>query len=351
MCAIMIGSIGICSTSFDSSASASTNNFGIEYFVNYPEPIVADNAGYVTLLCEYKPTGEKIVQTFFWTSYAYNSSGQEVKHYIDLTIEREFLKFGLSSHTSVSTARYTVNNYNETGRFHQVDLFSGAWEWRDSNWNILAYKINGNAQILSSSIINEYNPFTVFFANDGSSVLLMDIIYLLQSNNSIDTSIMNTVSSILSSVDGVENQLSSLISYLQSVDSRLSSISSQLQNIYNKADEILNEQKQTNTWLGKIWNSIQEFFNPSDNDSQKTDEFNNEANAQKSEIDELNAQNQVTKVDVNNAAAQVDSNINYDNMAEYGGVLASVTNNSYVLRMILVVVSIAIIAYVLFGKR
>jgi len=351
MCAVMVISIGILLTSFNSYASAVGTNFGIEYFVNHPEPTIGDNAGYITMLCRFRSTGEKSIQTFFWTSYAFNSVGEELKHTIDLTVTNDYLKFGLSAPSTVTSARYTVNNYNQTGRFHQVAQFSGAWEWRDSDWDILAYKVSGNAHIISSSIVNENNPFTVFFSTDGSSILLMDVISLLQSNNSIDSSIMNTVSGILNSVDGVENQLSSVISYLQSVDSKLSSISSQLQQIYNKADEILNEQKKSNTWLGKIWDSIQEFINPKSEDSSKTDEFQDSSNAQKNEINDLNEQNQVDKVDVDSASEQIDSNINYDNMSEYGGVLASVTNNSYVLQMILVVVSIAIIAYVLFGKR
>lgn len=340
-----------CSFSFKSEASAVGSNFGIEFFVNHPEPTTGDNFGYITLLCEYRSTGEKSIQTFFWTSYAYNSSGQEMTHYIDLTVTRDYLKFGMTGPSQLSLGKYALNNYNQTGRFAQIGLYNGAFTWQDPAWQILAFKCGGNAHILSTSFSNADNPFTVFYSDDGSSVLLMDIITLLQSSNNTDSSILNHVAGILNSVDGVEHRLDSVIDYLRSVDSKLTDIIEELQDIYDKADEILNEQKETNNWLQKIWNSIQEFFNPDSKDKETTDKFKDDSEEQSNTIDDLNEQNKVERPDADSLSDTVDSNLDMSNTADYSGVLATITNNEYVLQMILISLSLVVVAYILFGKR
>lgn len=353
MCAVMIVAVGIFSTSFDSNASAAGVNNGVEFFVNYAEPATSDYEGYITLLLRNNITGEYAVETLFWYCCA------TFNDYINpcfMTIEMTpyAIQFAPGGNYGAE-ASYSITDIDPTGRFSALFTSSTSrynLNFAGYNWTIMAYKYAGNVNGFNASgINNSANLFSVYFSEDGSAMLLMDIISLLHSINNTDSSILSTVYSILLSVDGVENQLSSVISYLQSVDLKLSSISSQLQSIYNKAEEILNEQKKSNTWLGKIWDSIQEFFNPDSADKNKTDSFQTESESQKNEIDDLNEQNQTEKVDVNNAVSDVEANINYDDMAQYGGVLATITNNEYILQLILVVVSIAIIAYVLFGKR
>lgn len=342
MCAVMIVSIGIFSTSFDSYAAV--NNF----YLGYPEPATSESQGYVSILF-HGSDGVVKVMTFFWSCYAVNN-GVTSPAEMRVQINNNKVNFNLFQ-LGATGGFYSLSYITSVGRYRlgvNTNSSDYTYDLGAEGCTICGWRVGGNGFV--EGFWNSLD-FSLFYSEDGSVVLLQEIIEVLTSNGATLGSVLLYVDDILDSVDGVESQLSSVINYLKSIDSELDSIKSELQKIYNKADEILNEQKKSNTWLGKIWDSIQEFINPSDNDSQKINKYNSETNTQKSEIDGLNEQNQVGKVDVNSATSQVDSNINYENMAQYGGVLATITNNQYILQLILVVVSVVIISYVLFGKR
>lgn len=116
--------------------------------------------------------------------------------------------------------------------------------------------------------------------------------------------------------------------------------------------KIYDAQEESNTWLEKIWTSIQRFFK-GDNaeDDAKVEEFGNETTSQSNKINDLNQQNKVEKVDPSGASSNVDSHIDTEAIGNYGTVLSVFTGNTHILQYILIVLAVALIAYVLFGKR
>lgn len=114
---------------------------------------------------------------------------------------------------------------------------------------------------------------------------------------------------------------------------------------------IVEKIEESNSWLEKIWNSIQQFFSGNDEDKTETEEFVSNSSTQADKLNGLNEQNKTDKPDIESTSSAVDEYIDADAIASYGTVLSSVTNNDYVVRMIMIVLSVGIIAYVLFGKR
>lgn len=340
---------GIFSTSFNSSA-ANEMDHGQEFNVNYAEPSTSDNQGYICLYVV-NSSGVYGVVTYFWNTIA-SASGYDSPSYAYITLSSSSIKFQIAG-SSGASGYYSLTQIGMTGNWWNVKNSSTEpfeYDFASAGMTVLGYHYKGNVGSISGMTMST-NPFTVYFNSDASATLLRDLWDLVYGIWQLDWSILDALNNIGASVDGVENQLASCISYLQSVDSELDSIKSELQKIYSKADEILSEEKKQTNFLEWIWYSIEKFFNPSDEDKQKEDDYNAESELQKNEIDDLNEQNQTEKVDVDTAVSDVDANINYDDMAQYGGVLATITNNEYILQLILVVVSIAIISYVLFGKR
>lgn len=344
MCAVLICSIGIFSTSFNVCASDVPT-----YYIPVSEPAKSENQGYMVVLWKDLSTGVMYPYVYFWNTIGTFNTGYEAHTYAYITLGYNSIDFAVGGSSGVASY-YSLAQVDGGGYYTWLKHSStDHWIAQYNGWEIVGVQYAGNVGYINKS--NYPVSFICYFDENGASVLLNDILYTLAHTHNVDVDILNKINSIFSSVDGLENQLSSIINYLKSIDSELDSIKSELQEIYDKADEILNEEKEQTTWLGKIWQSIQEFITPKNDDKQKTDDFNSESESQKNEIDDLNAQNRTNQIDVDSASSQVDANINYDNMAQYGGVLATITNNNYVLQMILIVVSVAIIAYVLFGKR
>lgn len=328
-------------------------NNGIEFYVNYPEPATSDYEGYIILLLRNNNTGEYALETLFWYCCAtfndyYNPC------YMTVDLNPTLISFSPGGNTG-SDSIYSISDIDATGRYSH--LFHSSTERYYLNlgmfgWTIMSYKFAGNLNILNATgVDNTSNLFTVYFSQDGSAMLLMEIISLLQSSISIDSSILQQVTNIIGSVDGLENQLTSVINYLKSVDDKLPDIQDKLQNIYDKLDEILEEEKKQTSWLEKIWNSIQEFFSPSTEDQEVTDSLKENSQSQSNQLNDLNEQSKVEKVDPGSASASVDSYIDTAAVGTYGTVLSTFTGNNTVLQYLLIVFAVAFIGYVLFGKR
>lgn len=110
-------------------------------------------------------------------------------------------------------------------------------------------------------------------------------------------------------------------------------------------------QEESNSWLGKIWNSIQQFFNPDEEDKEESDKLQSESNDKTDKLDDLNEQNKTDKTDIGDASNSVDENVDLESIDNYGNVLSVITENQYILQILLLVFSVALVAYVLFGKK
>lgn len=119
------------------------------------------------------------------------------------------------------------------------------------------------------------------------------------------------------------------------------------EDLEEQTDAITSEQKETNSWLGKIYSKILQLFNG----GTESDKFEEESKEQSDKLDSLNDQNKVNKPDVDKSEQLVDSNVDEDSIESFGSTLSTFTKNKHVLPLILSALSVALVAYVLFGKR
>lgn len=336
-----------CGCVFSSSlkANAQVSQTGYEFYLNYARPMVSDNAGYINVLFS-----DYSVVTYFWNINCNTSDGSvsPASAYIDLTSNS--LTFGplvdLDDYETVSYNFYSINKY---GIQYMLKTSESSNVKRTFSNTIIGWKAYGD--VVVSSTISTNTIFTVYYADDGSSLLLMEVIDLLMWTYEVDVDIYNTAHSILNSVDGLENQLTAVTDYLKSVDEQLSEIKDELQGIYDKLDEILEEEKKQTSWLEKIWNSIQEFINPDEEQKEQSDAIKDKTNEQSNELKDLTEQSKTEQVDIGQASATVDSAIDGNAMANYGVMLQIFTNNDYIFKCLLLTITISLVAFVIFGKR
>lgn len=327
------------------TVNAQVTQTGYEFYLNYARPMVSDNSGYINILLS-----DYTVITYFWNINCSMSDGSvsPASAYIDLTSNS--LTFGplvdLDDYETVNYNFYAINKY---GIQYMLKTSDSSNVKRTFSNSIIGWKAYGDVVVNDES--GGRTLFTVYYAEDGSSLLLMEVIDLLRWTYDLNVDIYNVAHSILNSVDGLENQLTSVINYLKSVDDKLPDIQDELQNIYDKLDEILEEEKKQTSWLEKIWNSIQEFFSASTEDQEVTDSLKENSQSQSNQLNDLNEQSKVEKVDPDSASASVDSYIDTAAVGTYGTVLSTFTGNNRVLQYLLIVFAVAFIGYVLFGKR
>ena len=343
LCTLLALSGSVCSFSFESKASS------LEFDVSYAEPATSDTQGYINLLFKNDSTGDYMIWTYFWYCAA-EKNGVISPCYAVIDLEPRSFSFSVGGVGSATSAYYNLNAIYALGQFGNIKASgTSAYSRTFSGWTIVGCKYAGNVGEFNSTIGE--TEFVIHYSADASAVLLQDIFNVLNETAGVHADIYNVVYDIYNSVDSVEGKLDSVVTYLKSVDSKLSSISTQLSSIYSRAGEILAEEKEQTTWLEKIWNSIQEFFAPEAEDKETTDQFKEDSSVQSDKMNELNQQNKTDKVDVGSASSDVDANIDFESVGNYGGVLAVITENEYILQMMLVVVAISLVAYVLFGKK
>lgn len=95
----------------------------------------------------------------------------------------------------------------------------------------------------------------------------------------------------------------------------------------------------------------QSLIEQTEQDKAITEKFESDTKTQSDKINELNQQNNTNKIDAEQASSDVDAHIDAEAIGNYGTVLSVFTGNTHILQYILIVLAVALIAYVLFGKR
>ena len=352
---MMMIAVCVCSLSFESKASTSAVH-GQEFTMNYPEPSTGEYQGYVHLLM-YNPDtvgSGYYVTTYFWTCFAV-SDGKNSPCVMQVTINEnsvEFAPFGASN--KADSAFYVISGITNNGTF-STKKYSSTQRYSPSFQNkIVGYKMSGNVMI-QTSISNSAVPFTVYYAPDKSTQLLMDVYDMLSTMNTqqhLDSySLWMKLIDILSECETIEEQIEKTNGFLSDNQAELEKANYNLGEILKRLNNILDEQKTQTSWLKKIWESIQKLISPEDKDSEKTDEMQSSANDKTNQLNDLNEQNKTDKTDIDDASNSVDENIDLESVDNYGSILSVITGNTYVVQMLLIVFSFVLIAYVLFGKK
>lgn len=195
---------------------------------------------------------------------------------------------------------------------------------------------------------------TEYTLEDYTDVILEDILTELEAHGDL-TEELNTMleealyangQPIADIVSNISSALSSITySYLKPMKVSLSNIETTLNSMYEE------EQKQT-TWLEKIWNSIQEFFNPSEDEQSKVDAFNSESVEQSSELDSIvNDLDKLDKPDADVIKPDIGSQLPTDDDNYIDVIFSCIYIFNSPVTMLTLVFMFGLIGYVLFGKR
>ena len=322
MIAVITLTIGVCSFSFESDASNT-------YYVDYAEPSTSDNQGY--LIVEFQtPNGDRGVDVFYWYLFAIAEDGTNyIPAFMDISVRGDIITFTPAVYASLSSSGYMLSHYTQIGQTiidkrstsfspYTFDAYSRAGN------KIVSVSYNGNIGYLVHDLGGYLNEIYIVFNSQENAIKLQALYEQMLISNANDSTIINKLDSIMNSNASIDTKLSQLIEL----------------------------QEEENTWLQKIWSSIQRFFK-GDNatDDKKVEEFNSTSKEQSETLNELNEQNKTDKIDVDSTSNEIDANIDTEAIENYGTVLSVFTNNTHIFQYILIVLAVALIAYVLFGKR
>lgn len=307
----------VCSFSFESKAADT-------YYITYEEPTVSSNQGYVAVLLKNSSNGDTFVNVFFWYIGQTYSSTTPIHQDIGVGLNITSSKVTFTNVPSPSSCFFNLSviSGNSVLQWYNTSTVSSfSFDYSPNGYMILGAVFNGNVLKREGMTLSTFN--IVWGSERLELNKLNDIYNQLVQANANDTTMINKINQIYNSVDTVESKLQQLIDL----------------------------QEDTNTWLEKIWNSIQEFFTPDEEDEEESSKLENESNDKTDKLDDLNEQNKTDKTDIDGASNSVDENIDLESIDNYGKVLAVITENQYILQILLLVFSVALVAYVLFGKK
>ena len=103
------------------------------------------------------------------------------------------------------------------------------------------------------------------------------------------------------------------------------------------------------SWWTRFTNFMSGLF---DGDTTESDDYRDEAGQQRDELDDMNEQlENVTKPAVDSIQMDIDNYLDGDDSQALAGALSSLTGNSLLISMMCITLTIALVGYVLYGKR
>lgn len=372
--AILFFVTGVFLTSFDSFASSD-----FDFIYNSAQPTCGEGQGYLVLLMHNGNAFNTRLYSFM--SSAVNSNGVYTPASSQINITSDYVEFNIHTNNSAVSGFHAVYYIAQSGNMTLIGASdSNKIGFTPTGGEIIGWQVYGNGYV-SSNTQNTSQYWSVNFrGGDAMNVYALEIVDAL--NDFIVSNGENT--------EAINSKLESLEQYLNDILNESTSSKNFLSSIYNGTIEILDyttlifsnvewgfqmiEEKmtdiydcldriemqlvdvnakldETNSWLYDIWDSIQNFFNPRDEDIETTDKFTEDNNAQSDKLNDLNEQNKVDKVDPGNASGSVDAYIDENAILNYGVMIQIFTNHEYILKCIMVVLAVGLVSYVLFGKK
>lgn len=327
---------GVFSTSFQSNAIGQSSS--LTFYVNYPQPYCSETKGYISLVYYHAQSSQYRLNTLFWSIEPDfdTNNGTDRTTLMDITITgnrvvlQPWCEGGYYYYSLFEYSSQDFISLNQSGYYPPI---ASAPKFDYTYENLVGVVFGGNVGTCNMNG-GYYSTPTIHWANSPDA---NELYYRL-----------NIIWSHLEQIDGdtteIVNKLLDI--YNQNVD-----INIKLDELKALHEQLIEEQQESNTWLEKIWNSIQEFFNPSEEEKTDSEQFDSETSEKSDEIGGLIEESTTNKPDVDEMSNSIDSNLDMTSANEYGAVLLNITENEYILQMLLIVVTVAIIAYVLFGKR
>ena len=255
ICTFVIVAGSVFSFSFESKA-------GNVYYSAINEPAKSDTQGYLLLEMRNNSTGVYSFDIWFWDVVAYdkntnsNVSSEDVSAYMDISIGSNYVDFipsavpyGVYFDCSISVS-YGTTCYQW---WHsEYETTSQSFRYSANGYTVTGYSYYGNVNNFSTSISSNNAP-NVVWADDKT---------IVEKISEVKTSIISLNSNITAQANNIISKLGYSNECLD-----------ELKVLY---EHLIEEQKESNTWLEKIWNSIQEFLGkePAEDAAPPVDEDN-----------------------------------------------------------------------------
>lgn len=325
-----------------------------EFVSEHNEPTVGDYSGYVNLAVSgHYSTGTDLA-TLVWyivpeTSVGYTTSGIQVLPTCSVSIYVSQNEVSLSFENN-SCDRFNIFIYEMQSNGYICLLHSGTYDgsifghtatWKTGSFisgasfkgNVSGIKYNGSNYVPSVSVTWNKEAENLTKLND-----IVSAIYTL--NTSLGGKLDSLITKINTLITEVDNLEELLVSVEECVWTYLPGIWEETVSIQDDTTRII-----------EILEMLEYAICADDTNQGAMDEFGSSSSAQSDKINGLNEQNKTDKADVGSSSDAVDDYIDTEAIGDYGVLLSVFTGNSHILRMILIVLAVATISYVLFGKK
>lgn len=339
-----------------------------EEYVEYAEPSTSDTQGYLTVLLKNNSTGANVLRTFFWYCAA-ATNGYTSPCYMYLNINSDYIDFAPGGISNADSAYYSLSAIDEESKLHVLKYSSSERLHLTFNgYTVYAFNYSGNVGQVVSNITNQ--SFSVHWSTDSTVSTLQLILQNLVSLKGLTNSQLSALAMIYNKSADIDTKLVEATGYLKTImesNNLLVSLSqTQVQQLYCVLDKleivvneltfadkhVLNEMRAFLISInGRLEQIYKQLYEQSQADKAQTDKFAGDSKQQTDKINELNKENKTDKVDVNSAGSSVDDNLDMEAVGSYGMLLSVFTGNTHIVTYLLVVFAVALISYVLFGKR
>ena len=321
VCLVVMSSFFI---KFDSLAMTSYN-------VPIGQPSISSNSGYIEFLWRQNSTGHNVAYVYFWNCTASNAGiNSSVEISVNSSSLVSFYPYGASNISLLYSSSDGVNSPVVVYSGDVSDVITSNF----AGYTLLAYHVYGNYSSLDIKVEGYYNgnDFAIQYGNDVTYQSVLDIYNQIVALNVELGGKLSDIEALLRDyiyqhIYSMDYNLNDVLKILQQYSP---SIDSKLQTIIDNTNKLINQ---------------------SGADKSTTDKFASDSKSQAESINGLNQQSQSEKVDIDSASSSVDSYIDSNAISSYSGVLASFTGNPHILQFILIVLSVGLVSYVLFGKR
>lgn len=337
----------VCSFSINSHA------YGEAVYLEYPEPSTSDSQGYVVV--GFDMDGVRQYGTFTWSLSIENLTHNTIEKLpMNINLGTDKISFSVNMDTSDSLwVTGYIGYYNNEGRYRILKTYddtgpSGVAFTHNFSSGIVvkSYFAKGGVGSFSATSVNVYPGSIVFLGGVDGFGVINKLNNILTSSISIENKVLGMYNTLL---PNMSSYLSNISANSEWIYDFVVSTNGYVVSLYN----LLNGQ--IKTLLTNVDSKLQSIINhlgvQSAEDKQASDEFKENAQSQSNALNQATQESQTEKVDPNAAAGTIDGNLDFDAVGEYSNVLVVITNNSTVVTMMLIVMCVALISYVLFGKR
>lgn len=313
----------------------------VEFKLNYAEPEVSEFSGYCNVIT-LNSSGGYGCQTYFWSMVPMDSG---IGTYMDIRYD--------SSNQSVSFYPTLPDAYN--GNSNQA------------TYSLCVIYNNGKCDLLKQGIGAGVPTSYKYTANSGTNIvaIIPQGNYRLSSKPSMsdtyniifgeDTLFYNILNSLLSVLNQNQELLDEYMPLLSDILSNTDYMSSALSDLYDLVDVLLDDINSNHAEMLEqnqaIYDELYELKEHLIQNDGSMNDFEDSSSNQSNQLNDLNQDTQVNKPNVDDMSSTVDQNLNVDIDTNYGMLLSAFTTNNRILTMLLIVASISLISFVLFGKR